>query len=51
MKENVRNPTKDWERMKKNKGRECKQKINQIEGFTVRVRFLDTGLCLVNLVN
>lgn len=51
MKENVRNPTKDWERMKKNKGRECKQKINQIEGFTVRVRFLDTGLCLVNLID
>lgn len=35
----------------KNKGRECKQKINQIEGFTVRVRFLDTGLCLMNLID
>lgn len=52
MKENKRNPTN----MKENVGliykdKKEEQKINQIEGYTVTVRFSDNGLCLESLID
>ena len=49
-----RNPTKSKEKIElknKRKAQELKQKINQIKGYTVRVRFLDTGLRLESLID
>ena len=52
MKENKRNPTNRKINVGlsyKNKKEE--QKINQIEGYTVTVRFSDSGLCLEHLID
>ena len=54
MNENKRNPTKSKKSVElkdKRKVQERKQKINQIEGYTVTVRFSDSGLCLEHLID
>ena len=49
MKENNRNPTKKKAGM--GLPYKDKQKINQIEGYTVTVRFSDSGLHLESLID
>lgn len=52
MKENKRNPTKKEERVgleAENKKEELK--ISQVEGYTIKIRFSDTGLCLEHLID
>ena len=52
MKEHKRNPTNKKERVGiKYKDKKEEQKINQIEGYTVTVRFSNTGLCLEHLID
>ena len=51
MKENNRNPTNKKEMGIKQKDKKEEQKINQIEGYTVTVRFSDNGLRLEHLID
>lgn len=52
MKERKRNPTNKKENVGLTyKDKKDKQKINQIEGYTVTVRFSDSGLCLEHLID
>ena len=54
MNENKRNPTKSKKSVElkdKRKVQERKQKISQIEGYTVTVRFSDNGLRLESLID
>lgn len=52
MKENNRNPTKKKAGMGlPYKDKKDKQKINQIEGYTVTVRFSKSGLHLEHLID
>ena len=52
MKERKRNPTSKKERVGiKYKDKKEEQKINQIEGYTVTVRFSNTGLRLEHLID
>ena len=52
MKEHKRNPTNKKERVGiKHKDKKEEQKINQIEGYTVTVRFSDNGLRLESLID
>ena len=52
MKEHKRNPTNKKERVGiKHKDKKEEQKINQIEGYTVTVRFSDSGLHLESLID
>lgn len=52
MKEHVRNPTSCEVCVdEKNKEYNEQQRINQIEGYTVTVRFSDTGLQLEHLID
>ena len=52
MKENKRNPTSKKEDVGLTyKDKKEEQKINQIEGYTVTVRFSDNGLRLESLID
>jgi len=51
MKEHKRNPTNKKEMGIKQKDKKEEQKINQIEGYTVTVRFSDNGLRLEHLID
>lgn len=51
MKERKRNPTNKKEMGIKQKDKKEEQKINQIEGYTVTVRFSDNGLRLEHLID
>ena len=52
MKEHKRNPTNKKERVGiKQKDKKEEQKINQIEGYTVKIRFSNTGLRLEHLID
>ena len=52
MKEHKRNPTNKKERVGiKYKDKKEEQKINQIEGYIVTVRFSDSGLHLESLID
>lgn len=51
MKEHKRNPTNKKEMGIKQKDKKEEQKINQIEGYTVTVRFSDSGLHLESLID
>ena len=52
MKENNKNPTKKKVGVGLTyKDKKDKQKINQIEGYTVTVRFSDSGLHLESLID
>ncbi|NWO25603.1 hypothetical protein HW272_07955 [Peptostreptococcaceae bacterium oral taxon 081] len=51
MKEHKRNPTNKKEMGIKQKDKKEEQKINQIEGYTVTVRFSDNGLRLESLID
>ena len=52
MKENKRNPTSKKERVGiKHKDKKEEQKISQLEGYTVKIRFSNTGLRLEHLID
>ena len=52
MKEHKRNPTNKKERVEiKHKDKKEEQKISQLEGYTVKIRFSNTGLRLEHLID